>query len=164
MVKNESEVEFMEKFTRTLRGYDPEEVNAFIDKIINQVETMVGQMKEKDEKIEKLEAMEEEYQFLKEKEEQWDRMEETLKRAILMAEKTSEQIRLAAHQERESVITDAKRNASRIVNEALLKAESIEKEANSLKRNVVLFKKRLKDIIETQLELVDDIEKIDINI
>lgn len=164
MVKNESEVEFMEKFTRTIRGYDPEEVNAFIDKIISQVETMVGEMKEKDEKIERLECMEEEYNVLKDKQQQWENMEETLKRAILMAERTSEQIKLNAHQERETIITDAKRNASRIVNEALLKAETIEKEADSLKRNVGLFKKRLKDIIETQLELVDDIEKIDIDI
>lgn len=164
MVKNESEVEFMEKFTRALRGYDPGEVNAFIDKIISQVETMVSEMKEKDEKIERLESMEAEYTVLKNKQQQWNNMEETLKRAILMAEKTSEQIKLNAHQERETIITDAKRNASRIVNEALLKAETIEKEADSLKRNVVLFKKRLKDIIETQLELVDDIEKIDIDI
>lgn len=154
----------MEKFTRTIRGYDPEEVNAFIDKIISQVETMVGEMKEKDEKIERLECMEEEYNVLKDKQQQWENMEETLKRAILMAERTSEQIKLNAHQERETIITDAKRNASRIVNEALLKAETIEKEADSLKRNVGLFKKRLKDIIETQLELVDDIEKIDIDI
>lgn len=154
----------MEKFTKTIRGYDPEEVNAFIDKIISQVETMVSEMKEKDEKIERLENIEVEYNALVEKQGQWQNMEETLKRAILMAERTSEQIKLNAHQEREAMIRDAKRNASRIVNEALLKAETIEKEADSLKRNVVLFKRRLKDIIETQLELVDDIEKIDIDI
>lgn len=154
----------MEKFTKTIRGYDPEEVNAFIDKIISQVETMVSEMKEKDEKIERLENIEVEYNALVEKQGQWQNMEETLKRAILMAERTSEQIKLNAHQERETMIRDAKRNASRIVNEALLKAETIEKEADSLKRNVVLFKRRLKDIIETQLELVDDIEKIDIDI
>ena len=28
----------MEKFSRTLRGYNPEEVNEFLDKIIKQVE------------------------------------------------------------------------------------------------------------------------------
>lgn len=152
----------MEKFTRTLRGYDPVEVNAFIDKIINQVEVMVNDIKIKDAKIEELLAMQEEYVSLKSKQEQYDRMEETLKKAILMAEKTSEQIRLSAHQEREIIVNDAKKNASRIVNEALLKSETIEKEAEMLKRNVNIFKKRLKDIIETQLELVDDIEKIEI--
>ena len=30
----------MERFNRTLRGYDPEEVNVFLDKVIGKVETM----------------------------------------------------------------------------------------------------------------------------
>ena len=41
----------MEKFNRVLRGYDPEEVNNFIDRIIEQVEGMVNEIKEKDLKI-----------------------------------------------------------------------------------------------------------------
>ena len=40
----------MEKFNRTLRGYDPEEVNAFLDKIITQVESMISEMNQKDKK------------------------------------------------------------------------------------------------------------------
>ena len=35
----------MEKFNRTLRGYDPDEVNSFLDKVIGQVEGMVSQIK-----------------------------------------------------------------------------------------------------------------------
>ena len=45
----------MEKFNRTLRGYDPEEVNSFLDKVIAQVEDMVSEIKIKDEKISMLE-------------------------------------------------------------------------------------------------------------
>ncbi|MEG2322177.1 MAG: DivIVA domain-containing protein [Bacilli bacterium] len=152
----------MEKFTKVLRGYDPLEVNAFLDKIINQVEVMVNENKEKDNQIKDLLKMQQDYLVLKDKVVSFQNMEDTLKRAILMAEKTSEQIKLTAHEEREIIVNDAKKNASRIVNEALIKAEGIEKEADMLKRNVKIFKKRLKEIIETQLELVDDIEKIDL--
>ena len=35
----------MEKFNRTLRGYDPVEVNAFLDQVIGQVEKMVSEVK-----------------------------------------------------------------------------------------------------------------------
>ena len=153
----------MEKFSRVRRGYDPEEVNKFLDKIIGQVENIIDDTKVKDEEIDRLKQIEEEYLPLKDKLTQFERMEETLKRAILMAERTSEQIKLTAHQERDIIIGDAKKNASRIVNDALLKSENISNDAESLKRNVVIFKKRLREIIETQLELVDDIEKIDIN-
>ncbi len=171
----------MQKFSKALRGYNPEEVNEFLDGIISKVESMISDIKKKDEEIERLKIIEIEYNALKNKNEDvdrlktieleynllkqktgnYERMEETLKRAILMAEKTSEQIKISAYKEREILINDAKKNANRIVNEALFKAESVEKEAESLKRNVVVLKRRLKDILETQLELVDDIEKID---
>ena len=152
----------MEKFNRTLRGYDPEEVNAFLDKIINQVEGMVNEMKEKDIKISELQTLELENRNLKEKLAQYERMESTLNKTIIMAQKTSEQVKLAAHQESETLIEDAKNNANRIVNEALLRAEKTEEEAALLRRNIKIFKKRVKDIIEAQLEVVGEFDQIEI--
>lgn len=152
----------MEKFTRTLRGYDPSEVNAFIDQIIKQVEHMVSDIKDKNKKLEKLATLEEENSRLKGKLQQYERMEATFNRAIIMAERTSEQIKLTAHQESETIINDAKRNANRIVNDALLRAEKTEMEADMLRRNVTTFKRRLKEIVESQLEIVNDIDKIEI--
>ena len=89
-------------------------------------------------------------------------MEETLKRTIMMAERTTEQVKLNAYQERDVIVGDAKKNANRIINEALMRSENIQREADSLRRNVVVFKKRLRDVIETQLEVIDDIEKIEL--
>lgn len=151
----------MEKFTRTLRGYDPDEVNHFIDQVISQVEIMVKDIKSKNKKIAELSQLEEENAKLKEKLATYERMEGTLNRAIVMAEKTSEQIKLSAHKESETIINDAKRNANRIVNDALLRAEKTEMEADMLRRNITIFKRKLKSIIETQLEMVNDIEKVD---
>ena len=151
----------MEKFSRVLRGYDPEEVNNFLDKVIEKVESMVSEIEAKDKKIVELSNLDkqtkEKYNLELNKLKQ-----ENLKRAILMAEKTSEQIKLTAYQERDIIVSDAKKNANRIVNEALLKAEEIEKETDNLRRNLIVFKRRLRENLETQLELVDDIEKIDI--
>lgn len=152
----------MEKFNRTLRGYDPEEVNKFLDQVIKQVEDMVNDLNVKNERIRTLEHFEQENKALKEKLAQYQRTEETLNRAIMMAQKTSDQMRLAANQECEAIINDAKRNASRIVNEALVRAEKTEREANTLRRNINIFKRRLKDIIETQLAMVDEIDTMDI--
>lgn len=151
----------MEKFNRTLRGYDPDEVNAFVDQVIGQVEKMVSDIKAKDAKINELKSLEQENVRLKEKLAQYERMEGTLNKAILMAQKTSDQIKSNAHKESEIILEDAKRNASRIVNEALLRAEKTEMEANMLKRNINIFKRRLRSIIEQQLEMVNDIEKVD---
>lgn len=151
----------MEKFSRTLRGYDPEEVNAFLDQIINQVEKMVVEIKEKDVKINELNALVDENMRLKERIEQHERLEGTLNRAIFMAQKTSDQIKVTARQESEIIIEDAKNNANRIVNEALLRSDKIEMESTLLKRNINIFKRKLRSIIEQQLEMVEDIEKVD---
>lgn len=152
----------MEKFNRTMRGYDPEEVNQFLDKVIAQVENMVDELKEKDTRIAELEAYEVENQNLKERIDQFERMEGTVNKAILMAQKTGDQIKISAHNESEAIIENAKNNANRIINEALMRAEKTENEAALLKRNITIFKKRVKDIVEAQLEVVSELDEIDL--
>lgn len=159
----------MERFNRTLRGYDPDEVNVFLDKVIGKVETMVSELKKKDEmlaeknkQIESFSNLIDENKNLKEKLAQYERIESTLNRAIIMAQKTSDQMRLAASRESELVIEEAKKNANRIVNEALLRAEKTEVEANNLRRNINIFKRRIKDIVEAQLEVVEELEKVEL--
>ncbi len=152
----------MEKFNRTLRGYDPEEVNSFLDKVIGQVEQMVDEIKEKDKKIRQLESLEKENQTLKEKLVQYERIEHTLNRAIMMAQKTSEQIKINAHKESETMLNDAKQNANRIINEALLKAEKAERDASTLQRNINIFKRRVRDIVEAQLEVVNELDEVEL--
>ncbi len=152
----------MEKFNRTLRGYDPEEVNKFLDKVISQVEQMVNDIKSKDAKINELKSLEIENQNLKDKLAQYERMEATLNRAIMMAQKTSDQIKVSARKESEAILEEAKNNANRIINEALLKAEKAENEANMLRRNINIFKRRVRDIVEAQLEVVNEMDQVEI--
>lgn len=158
----------MEKFNRTMRGYDTEEVKSFLDQVIQKVEQMTADNKQKDltiksqeNKIIELSKLAEENQRLRQKLEQYERMESTFNKAIVMAQKTSDQMRLSAHKESETILDDAKKNANRIVNEALLRAEKIELESNMLARNIRVFKKKVRDIIESQLEVVSDLDKIE---
>ncbi len=152
----------MEKFNRTLRGYDPDEVNSFLDNVISRVEQMVLEIDKKNAVIKSLKAEMKEVEALREKLEHYEKMEDTLNRAIMMAQKTSDQLKIAAHRESEVVMNDAKKNANRIVNEALMRAEKIENEAMTLKRNVNIFKRRLKDIVEAQLEVIEEIDKVEL--
>ena len=152
----------------TFKNYTPEEVDHFLEQIIIQVEKMIEDNKAKnkeialrDAKIEELTKLVKNTAHVQEKLEHYERMEDTLKSAIVMAQRTSDQIKSTAHRESEIIVEDAKRNASRIVNESLLKAEKADMEAEMLKRNINIFKRKLRNIIETQLELVDDIEKVE---
>lgn len=142
----------MEKFSTSFTGYKKEEVNAFVADVIKQVESMIGDMKAKDVEIEQLKQSLEKYK----------NMEQTFNKALLMAEDTSNQIRRLARDESATIIADARKNASRIVNEALIQAEKTQAESAQLKRNIITFKRRLRAILESQLDLVDDIEHLDI--
>lgn len=149
----------MEKFNKTLRGYDPQEVNTFIDHVISQVEALAEEKKANDMRVAELEK---EALILKDKIAQYQSVEDTLNKAILMAQKTADQMRFTAHEESDLIIQDAKKNASRIINEALLNAEKTEYEVSMLRRNVNIFKRRLKDIIESQIEVIQDIDKVEL--
>lgn len=143
----------MEKFNTAFLGYKKEEVNKFLDDVIKQVESMINNMKSKDLEIEKLKKELEHYKNL----------ESTFNRAILVAEDAGQQIRNSARSESTVLIEDARRNADRIINNALLKAERINSDAEKMRRNIITFKRRLRDILQTQMELVDDIDKLDID-
>ena len=153
---------------KTFRNYTPEQIDQFLDQIIKQVEMMIEDNKSKnreialrDKKIEELSKIIASTSGMQEKLAQYQRMEGTLQRAIMMAQKTSDQIKSSAHKESEIILNDAKMNASRIVNESLLKAERTEMEAEMLKRNITIFKRKLRGLIEAQLEMVDDIEQVE---
>lgn len=154
---------------RTFKNYTPEQIDNFLDQVINQVERMIADNKAKrdeialkDKRIEELEKMVRSTSTMQEKLAHYEKIEGTLNRAIVMAQKTSDQIKFNAHRESEIILNDAKANASRIVNESLLKAEKTEMEAEALKRNIKIFKRKLRGIIEAQLEMVDDIENVEL--
>ena len=142
----------MEKFNTSFSGYNKEEVNKFIDDVIKQVENMINNMKSKDLEIERLKGELEHYKNL----------ESTFNKALIIAEDAGEQIKINAKSESTRVLEDAKRNADRIINNALMKAEQSTRDAERLRRNVITFKRRLRDILETQIELVDEIDNIEI--
>ncbi len=143
----------MEKFSTSFSGYKKEEVNKFLDDVIKEVETMLNNMKSKDLEIEKLKSELERYKNL----------ESTFNRALLLAEDSGQQIRNTARNESQHIIEDARRNADRIINNALIQADTTKRDAERLKRNIITFKRRLRDILETQMNLVDDIDRLDIN-
>ncbi len=143
----------MEKFSYETNGYNREEVNRFISDVIVQTESIVSRCKKQNEEIESLKRELEHYKNL----------EKTLNMAILKAEETGDNIKKMARTEAEMIIGDAKGNASRIVNESLLRAEKIENKADILERNLKIFKRKLKIIMEQQMAVVEEIEVLELD-
>ncbi len=141
----------MKKFTTSVNGYNKNEVNDFVSMVIDEYEKLLNKSKEKDQQI----------AILKNKLEHYTGLEDSLNRAIYVAENSASEMRKAASNEAKMIIDDAKRNASRIVNDSLVKAAETDAQVDKLKTQIKIYKARIKQTIEEQLIMVDDIDKIE---
>ncbi|CCY45532.1 divIVA family protein [Clostridium sp. CAG:1193] len=146
----------MRKFKRSIAGYDVNEVNAFVDDVIRKVENIIKEEEkikrdiyDKDTKIKELEATLEKYKI----------MENNLNNSILEAQNNVEYIKRVAKSEGDAIISEARKNANRIISDALIRAEKTQYEAELLKKNVNLFKSRVRVMLNQQLDLIDDLDK-----
>ncbi len=142
----------MEKFHYEQNGYSRSEVNHFVDEVIKNTEGIIVKCREQQKELDKLKKEVAHYQTI----------ERTLNEAMVNTQVASDNIKRMAHEEAEMIITDAKHGANRIVNEALLKAEKIEQEADMLAKNMKIFKRKLKIIVEQQMAVVEEIETLEL--
>ena len=129
------------KFSTSIQGYSKEEVNDFVKEVTKEYESMLNKLKYSCNVIESLKKELDHYKSV----------ESSLNRS-------TSNIKKVAFDESKVIVEDAKRNATKVINNALAKAEKIEAEAESLRRKVVVYKRRFRALVEDQL---DEIDKFD---
>ena len=143
----------MEKFSYEENGYNKEEVNQFISDVIKETELVVSRVKSQNIEIEKLKS---ELSYYKE-------LENVLSSSFDKAQEWGNEIKKVAEKEGEIIISDAKNNASVIVNEALLRAEQIEKNILILENKIKLLKTKLNIFLEQQNVMMNEINNLNID-
>lgn len=144
----------MKRFTITNDGYNIDEVNRFIDVVIKRLEKLNNENSLLQMKISSLEE-----ELKKEKVN-----EAKMAEAIMAAQSTSEKIKSLAREEANVIVEEARNNANSIVHEALVNSQKAENEAAILRKNVVVYKNRIKNIIKAQLELAEELDKYDLDL
>ena len=135
----------MKKFNTAFAGYDKNEVNKFVSDVTKNYEDILNKLKAADQEIQRLQD-----DLVK-----YKNMESTLNKAIVIANDTAHQIRKTTTEEAQSIINDARRSASRIINDALIKAEKAESDAQTLRRRVEIYKRKVTQAIDEQKELIE---------
>nr|NNM91254.1 DivIVA domain-containing protein [Bacilli bacterium] len=136
------------EFKRSLRGYNEDEVNDFLDRVIKDYEALMRHNKELEEKLSKTEDQ------IK----QFKSMEDSLGKSIMLAQETAEELKQNARKEAQLVIREAEKNADRIVQDALNKARKTALDLDEVKRQATIFRARLRSLLQAQAELLDSIE------
>lgn len=150
----------MDKFKRSLNGYNVDEVNAFIDDVISKLEAIIKEEKQikneirlKDIKIKDLENIVEHYK----------KIENEMNASINNAKESEESLKRLAKSERDDIINEARQNANRIISDALMRAEKIEYKTELLKKNIVSYKNRVRIMLNQQLDMIDDLDEENVN-
>ena len=132
-------------FDKTLgRGYRMDQVDDFLA----QVAAEFGRKEREKEDIEK------KLYILAEKVDQYRNDEETLKTALLNAQRMGESVIYEARQKAETIVYDANNKASRLREEARQVVADAEEELRNLKAEVTHFKKNILDMYRQHIELL----------
>ena len=142
----------MKRFSIVENGYDIDEVNRFIDIVIGRLEKLNAENAAYVAKIDKLN--------LKLQEDRPN--EEKLEKAILAVQETADRMKEVSREEAKIIVDEAKNNANSIVHEALIRAEKIEQESMILEKNMKAYKERVKSLLEAQLRIAEDLDKIEL--
>jgi len=139
------------EFSKTLRGYDPDEVRAFLEMVSEEMLNYQNQLDSYKTKTIQMETQLTDYKQLEEK---W---KTTMIQAQASAEKTLE----GSKREAEIIRREAEVKAEEIQNEARQNALRYKEEMELLKSEKRSFVQRLRHLLNSQVELLEVLEKDD---
>lgn len=149
----------MKNFSITSSGYSQTEVNQFVDIVITRLEKLV---KDNNTLLAQNKKLTKEIETLKEQNKESYDLEAKLNKAIIAVQETSDRMKELARRESAMIIEDAKRNANAIVHEALINAEKTENQTQMLRKNIKVYKNRVKSLLQSQLEIAEELDKTEI--
>jgi len=138
-----------QKFGISFRGYDRDEVDAFLDLIAKDMEDLLRENSFLKDEIEKLNA---EVARLRE-------MEETIKDTIISAQKMAETFKENARKESENILDAARLQAEKICFEATKEVAETKAELQKLQSKLIELKELVKGIFEGFIENIDRVIK-----
>ncbi|RJX16737.1 MAG: DivIVA domain-containing protein [Desulforudis sp.] len=109
------------EFRRCFRGYDEQEVDGFLDHIVDSMEKMLQENTELWERVERMETAVAHYKEL----------EDVLKSTMLIAQKTAQETKYSAEKESEVIIQEAQARATEILRQASQESEEILRKAST---------------------------------
>lgn len=137
------------EFKKSLRGYDCDEVDEFLDKISEDYEIIYKENSSLKEKIE----------ILEERLKHYVQIEENIQKTLLLAQNAAEQAKTAAQSESELIIRQANETAQKIIDKAHNDVIKIHDNYETLKQEFLKFRAQFKGFMKAQLDTFNSLEK-----
>lgn len=136
------------EFKKVLRGYDQDEVDEFLDKIVDDYEEIYKENS----------GLKERVSILNEKIDHYLKIEDTIQNTLLLAQNAAEQAKQSAKKEAELILKNANDTAQRIIDKANSDVFRISDDYQSIKQEFVKFRSKYRNFMNTQLDMFNDLE------
>ena len=137
-----------QEFSRSFRGYNEEEVDDFLDKIVKDYEELINENVRLNEELEKMQ----------EKLKEFSEIEESLRNALLNAQKSAEEMKGRVESEAKIIIEKAVMEAKALKNQVLQSEDLMKNEIDNLRRYKFTFKEKFKSMLNLYLKMIENEE------
>lgn len=135
-----------QRFSKSLKGYNLDEVDDFLDQLTIDYERLYKENNELRNKVESLEKDLEHYKSV----------EQTLQNTLIMAQQAADDIKTNAQSRADQIIRDAQSEARRATDEITKEEFEIRKRTEELKRQFSVYKAKMEALLISQLEMLQD--------
>ena len=132
-------------FKKILRGYDPIEVEIFLEMVAEEFESLIKEKNDLYDEVLKLKTQLRDYQ----------EVEKTFKESLMNAQQTINQSRENSKRESDLIVKEAEVRAEKIIENAKMQLIELKNELMIIKAQKDSFAKRLRHLLESQLELLE---------
>jgi len=140
-----------QEFRKTLRGFDPIEVQTFLDMVAEEYERVLEENKQLNNRLIELETKLKDYQ----------ETEKNLRETLLNVQEVKKQSEESSRRQADLLIKEAELKALEIVENARKQARQMRDEVNMLRTQKESFINRLRQILVSQIELLSVLEMDD---
>jgi len=137
-----------QEFSKSFRGYNEEEVDDFLDKIVKDYEELINENVRLNEEIERMQ----------EKLKEFSEIEETLRSALLNAQKSAEDMKGRVESEAKIIIEKAELEAKALKQQVFQREDLVKNEINNLRRYKFTFKEKFKSMLNLYLKMIENEE------
>ena len=134
-----------QEFSRSFRGYNEEEVDDFLDKIVKDYEELINENIRLNEEIEKIQ----------EKLKEFGEIEESLRSALLNTQKSTEEMKGRVEKEAKVIIEKAEMEAKALKQQVFEREDLVKNEIDNLRRYKFIFKEKFRSMLNLYLKMLE---------
>jgi len=141
-----------QEFKKAMRGYDPLEVDAFLEMVADEFESMNRERKQLSDEVMKLKIQLQDYQDV----------ESTLRETLVTAQESVNESKENSRREADMMIREAELKAEKLLEDTKLRLAKMKNELILVKAQKDSFARRLRHLLESQLDIISVLEMDDL--